>query len=150
MGWMNYYGAVHTWRRNMWNRWKVPLSKTGWKTLSVNKAYFVFGIQIYLYFHWYIAIVVRILNKARVLSCTCIRGGSRIPRRRGRQPSRGAPTYNFPKKLHQIEKILGCLAPHFLRSATLYSSRKITGISKYYTQIWQIKLIKKGKTRMDD
>ena len=40
-----------------------------------------------------------------------IRGGSRIPRRRGRQPSRvGAPTYDFAKfrkKLHEIEKILG-------------------------------------------
>ena len=39
-----------------------------------------------------------------------IRDGSRIPRRRGRQPSRGgAPTYNFVKfseKLHEIEKIL--------------------------------------------
>ena len=38
------------------------------------------------------------------------RGGSRIPRRRGRQPSRGAPTYDFAKfceKLHEIEKILG-------------------------------------------
>ena len=38
------------------------------------------------------------------------RGGSRIPRRRGRQPYRGAPTYDFAKfceKLHEIEKILG-------------------------------------------
>ena len=37
-------------------------------------------------------------------------GGSRIPHRRGRQPSRGAPTYDFAKfceKLHDIEKILG-------------------------------------------
>ena len=42
-----------------------------------------------------------------------IRGGSRIPRRRGRQPSGGgwgAPTYDFAKfrkKLHEIEKTLG-------------------------------------------
>ena len=39
-----------------------------------------------------------------------LRGGSRIPRRRGRQPSRGAPTYDFAEfceKLHEIEKILG-------------------------------------------
>ena len=38
------------------------------------------------------------------------RGGSRIPRRRGRQPSGGAPTYDFAKfceKLPEIEKILG-------------------------------------------
>ena len=40
------------------------------------------------------------------------RGGSRIPRRRGRQPSGGggAPTYDFAKfweKLHEIEEILG-------------------------------------------
>ena len=37
------------------------------------------------------------------------RGGSRIPRRRGRQPCRGVPTYDFAKfskKLHEIEKIL--------------------------------------------
>ena len=38
-------------------------------------------------------------------------GGSRLPRRRGRQPSRRrAPTYDFPKfskKLFEIEKILG-------------------------------------------
>ena len=37
-------------------------------------------------------------------------GGSRIPRRRGRQPSGGASTYDFAKfceKLHEIEKILG-------------------------------------------
>ena len=37
-------------------------------------------------------------------------GGFRIPRRRGRQPSRGAPTYDFAEfceKLHEIEKILG-------------------------------------------
>ena len=42
------------------------------------------------------------------------RGGSRIPRRRGRQPSGGAPTYDFAKfceKLHEIEKILGRRAP---------------------------------------
>ena len=41
-----------------------------------------------------------------------VRGGSRIPRRRGRQPSKGggAPTYDFAKfckKLHEIEEILG-------------------------------------------
>ena len=40
-----------------------------------------------------------------------IRGGSRIPRRRGHQSSRmGAPTYDFAKiseKLHEIEKIFG-------------------------------------------
>ena len=39
-----------------------------------------------------------------------IRGGSRIPRRRGRQLSKGAPTCKFAKfseKLHEIEKILG-------------------------------------------
>ena len=39
------------------------------------------------------------------------RGGSRISRRRGRQPSwGGAPTYdfaNFYEKLHENEKILG-------------------------------------------
>ena len=43
------------------------------------------------------------------------RGGSRIPRRKGRQPSGGggggeAPTYEiakFSEKLHEIEKILG-------------------------------------------
>ena len=38
------------------------------------------------------------------------RGGSRIPHRRGCQPSRGAPIYDFAKfceKLHEIEKILG-------------------------------------------
>ena len=38
------------------------------------------------------------------------RGGSRIPRRRGRQPSGGAPTFDFAKfceKLHEIEKNLG-------------------------------------------
>ena len=38
------------------------------------------------------------------------RGGSRIPCRRGRRPSGGAPTYDFVKfsqKLHEIEKILG-------------------------------------------
>ena len=38
------------------------------------------------------------------------RGGSRIPHRRGRQLSGGAPTYDFAKfceKLHEIEKILG-------------------------------------------
>ena len=43
------------------------------------------------------------------------RGGSRIPCRRGCWPSRGAPTYNFvkfPKKLHEIEKILGCRGVH--------------------------------------
>ena len=37
-------------------------------------------------------------------------GGSRIPRKRWRQPSRGAPTYDFAKiskKLHEIWKILG-------------------------------------------
>ena len=48
---------------------------------------------------------------------TFVRGGSRIPRRRGRQPSGGrglwgwgAPTYDFAKfskKLHEIEKIVG-------------------------------------------
>ena len=40
-----------------------------------------------------------------------VRGGSRIPRRRGRQPSRRAPTYDFAKiseKLHENENILGC------------------------------------------
>ena len=46
--------------------------------------------------------------------------GSRIPHRRGRQPSwGGAPTYDFAKfceKLHEIENILGrrgglCVAP---------------------------------------
>ena len=41
-----------------------------------------------------------------------VRGGSRIPRRRGRQPAKGggAPTYDFAKfykKLHEIEEILG-------------------------------------------
>ena len=39
-----------------------------------------------------------------------MQGGSRIPCRRGRRPSRGAPTYDFVKfseKLHEIEKILG-------------------------------------------
>ena len=40
-----------------------------------------------------------------------VRGGSRIPRRRGRQPSyRGVPTYDFAKfsqKPHENEKILG-------------------------------------------
>ena len=39
-----------------------------------------------------------------------IRGGSRIPCRRERGPSREAPTYNFVKfsqKPHEIEKILG-------------------------------------------
>ena len=49
------------------------------------------------------------------ISCNCTtqfksRGGSRIPRRRGRQPSGGAPTYEiakFSKKLHEIEKISG-------------------------------------------
>ena len=44
-----------------------------------------------------------------VYVCVC-RGGSRIPRRRGRQPYWGAPTYDFAKfceKLHEIEKILG-------------------------------------------
>ena len=38
------------------------------------------------------------------------RGGSRISRRRGCQPSRGSPTYDFAKfckKLHEIEEILG-------------------------------------------
>ena len=38
------------------------------------------------------------------------RDGSRIPWRRGRRPSGGAPTYDFVKfseKLHEIEKILG-------------------------------------------
>ena len=42
--------------------------------------------------------------------CVTIRGGSRIPRRRGRQPSGGTPTYDFAKfceKLHEIEKMLG-------------------------------------------
>ena len=37
------------------------------------------------------------------------RGGSRIPRKRGRQPSRGRQhmiLLNFPKKLHEIAKIL--------------------------------------------
>ena len=41
---------------------------------------------------------------------TLIRGGSRIPCRRGCRPSRGGPTYDFVKfckKLHEIEKILG-------------------------------------------
>ena len=41
---------------------------------------------------------------------TVTSSGSRIPRRRGRQPSGGAPTYDFVKfceKLHEIEKILG-------------------------------------------
>ena len=40
------------------------------------------------------------------------RGGSRIPRRRGRQQSSGVPTYEFAKfseKLHEIEKILGSM-----------------------------------------
>ena len=61
------------------------------------------------------------------------RGGSRIPHRRGHQPSRGgAPTYDFAKiseKLHEIEKILGRgggghmpLTP--LRSATELSRRE--------------------------
>ena len=41
---------------------------------------------------------------------TVISGGSRIPRRRGRQPSgegRGVPTYDFAKfceKLHELRK----------------------------------------------
>ena len=38
------------------------------------------------------------------------RDGSRIPRRMGRQPSRGAPTYDFVKiseKLHEIEIFVG-------------------------------------------
>ena len=44
-------------------------------------------------------------------SITIIRGGARIPCRRGRQPfGEGALTYDFAKiseKLHEIEKILG-------------------------------------------
>ena len=47
----------------------------------------------------------------RTFATDQFRGGSRIPRRRGRQPSRGeAPTYDFAKfceKLHEIEKFLG-------------------------------------------
>ena len=49
------------------------------------------------------------------------RGGYRIPRRRGRQPSGGAPTYDFAKfseKLHEIEKILGRRGGAPLGSAT--------------------------------
>ena len=45
----------------------------------------------------------------RMMKFYVTRGGSRIPRRRGRQPSGGAPTYDFVKfseKLHEIEKIL--------------------------------------------
>ena len=41
--------------------------------------------------------------------CVC-GGGSRIPCRRGRRPSGGAPIHDFVKiseKLHEIEKILG-------------------------------------------
>ena len=45
------------------------------------------------------------------LTLTFSRGGYRIPRRRGHQPSGGgAPTYDFAKigeKLHEIEKIMG-------------------------------------------
>ena len=46
--------------------------------------------------------------------CTS-RGRSRNPCRRGRQPSRGVPTYYFAKfceKLHEIEKIFGRRGGH--------------------------------------
>ena len=51
-----------------------------------------------------------LLSSVKVIQATIIRGGSRIPCRRGRQPSRGEPTYDFVKfseKLHEIKKILG-------------------------------------------
>ena len=55
-----------------------------------------------------------VFNKIEMATLT--RGGSRIPRRRGRQPSRGrAPTYDFAKfceKLYEIEKILGRRGAH--------------------------------------
>ena len=48
------------------------------------------------------------LARVSLYSKVQCRGGSRILRRRGRQPSReGVPTYYFPKfseKLHEIEK----------------------------------------------
>ena len=55
------------------------------------------------------------------------RGGSRIPCRRGRRPSRGAPTYNFVKfseKLHEIEKILGLNPPLMWREKTQIGAMK--------------------------
>ena len=59
------------------------------------------------------------------------RGGSRIPRRRGRQPSRrGAPAYKFvrfSKKLHEIKKILvrrGVAPPLIPPLVSLHNSDK--------------------------
>ena len=57
-----------------------------------------------------------ILVNIPILPISCIsrkyRGGSRIPCRRGRQPSRrrrqSTILLKFSKKLHEIEKILGC------------------------------------------
>ena len=64
------------------------------------------------------------------------RGGYRILRRRGLQPSGGGtPTYDFAKfseKLHEIEKILGCrgggppLDPPLLRCIPLSKGKKKT------------------------
>ena len=53
------------------------------------------------------------VNAMRISHRSNCRGGSRIPRRRGRQPSRGGRQHtvlpNFPKeKMHEIEKILDC------------------------------------------
>ena len=60
------------------------------------------GVQGPLFFN--IIIVSRIF-------LTWSRGGSRIPCRRGRQPSRGGRQHTifvkFSEKLHEIEKILG-------------------------------------------
>ena len=41
----------------------------------------------------------------KLISCYC-KGGSRIPHRR-RRLGQGAPTYNFEKNLHKIEKFSG-------------------------------------------
>ena len=51
-----------------------------------------------------------------------------FPRRRRRQPSRGAPTYDFAKfceKLHEIEKILGHKGGAPPKSATVNSSGSV-------------------------
>ena len=91
---------------------------------------------------------------------TCLvpyRGGYRIPRRRGRQPSGGAPTYNFAKfseEMHENEKILVHRGAYTgdapLRSATAIdigekhtiTSRLPKGRKRYIRCLWLITKLK--------
>ena len=46
--------------------------------------------------------ILRVNSQSRYQIYICLRGGSRIPRRRGRQWK--TPTYRFSQKLHEIKK----------------------------------------------